>query len=375
MVAIADEHIDALRARAQQEIDDGNIPACQFALALDGEVVVHETLGAAPANARFAMFSATKPIVASVVWQLIGDGLLDPSLPVASWWPGFAANGKQDVTLEQVMVHTSGFPNAEIDMAAFDDRPARVTQMEQWATEWEPGTRFEYHALSAHWVLAELIARVTGDDHRLAVRTRVLDPLGLDRLELGVPLDRQGDVQDLVTVGEPPTPAEVGRALGLDVDIELPPSTITLDMFDIPAVRAAGLPGGGGISDAASVARFYLALLDDRLGLWDPAVLHDATANVRNRLTGMLGFSAERTLGLETAGDGPAKRFRIGGGATSPATFGHGGAAGQIAWADPVTGLVFVFLTNGVDRNFLREARRGMDLCRLAAACVGARST
>lgn len=360
--------VDALRARAQREIDDGHIPSCQFALALAGKVVVHETLGDATPDSRYSIFSATKPIVASVIWQLMAEGLLDPAQRIAHWWPGFAQRGKEQITLEQVMLHTSGVPNAEVDMAA--DRDHRIQQMEQWSLEWEPGTKFEYHALSAHWVLAELITRLTGEDHRVAVRRRVLDPLGLDRFELGVPLERQHDIRRLVASGEPPTPADVGRALGLDIEIELPPVNFTLDMFEDAAVREAGVPGAGGVSDAGSLARFYLALLDDQNGLWDPAILHDVTTNVRNRMPNLLGFLAMRTLGLETAGDDATSRYRVGSGATSPVTFGHGGAAGQIAWADPVSGLVFVFLHNGIDRDFLREARRSIELSALAAASV-----
>lgn len=360
--------VDTLRERALQEVERGFIPSCQFALAVGGEVVVHETLGDAGPDSRYSIFSATKPVVASVVWQLMGEGLLDPLLPVSTWWPGFAAKGKGQVTLEQVLLHTSGFPNAELDLATIGDRAARVEQMESWPLEWEPGTKFEYHAMSAHWVLGELITLLTGLDHRDAVRRRVLDPLGMDRFQLGVPIGQQGDIERLVEAGEPPTRAEVAEVLGFELD--LPPMNTTLDMFEGPAVRVAGVPGGGGVSDAASLAEFYLALLDDRHGLWDPAILHDVTTNVRNRMPNVLGFLAMRTLGLEIAGDDPTRRFRVGAGATSPSAFGHGGAAGQIAWADPTTGLVFVFLSNGIDRNFLREGRRSIELCALAAQCV-----
>jgi len=362
--------VDALRARALEEVEQGNIPSCQFALALDGEVVVHETLGDAPADARYGIFSATKPLVASVIWQLMGEQRLDQRQPVSTWWPGFAENGKGAVTLEQVLLHTSGFPNAEIDLRSAGDRSARVDAMEHWTLEWEPGSKFEYHPMSAHWVLAELITLVTGDDHRDALRSRVLDPLGLERLELGVPIDRQDDIQRLVTAGDAPTAAEVGQALGVNMEIQLPPATFTLEEFEDPNVRCAGVPGGGGVSDAASLAGFYLALLDDRHHLWDPAILHDVTTNVRNRFQNFLGLVVMRSLGLEVAGDDGGNRYRVGAGAASPSTFGHGGAAGQISWADPMTGLVFVFLTNGVDRNFLRELRRGIDLSVLAVDCV-----
>ena len=64
--------------RARREIDEGLLPSCQLALALDGEVVVEEAFGDATIDSRYTMFSATKPVVASVVWQLLGEGVLNP---------------------------------------------------------------------------------------------------------------------------------------------------------------------------------------------------------------------------------------------------------------------------------------------------------
>ena len=71
--------VDALRTRARREIDEGLLPSCQLALARDGELVVSETFGDATPATRYVVFSATKAFVAGAVWQLIGDGLLDPS--------------------------------------------------------------------------------------------------------------------------------------------------------------------------------------------------------------------------------------------------------------------------------------------------------
>ena len=60
--------VDELRRRAEQEVAAGHIPSCQFALARDGQVLVQETIGA-PEGSRYTVFSATKPVVASVIWQ------------------------------------------------------------------------------------------------------------------------------------------------------------------------------------------------------------------------------------------------------------------------------------------------------------------
>jgi CubicO group peptidase (beta-lactamase class C family) len=378
------EHVERLRARARADVDDGLTPACQFALALDGQVIAQETFGADD-DARFSMWSATKPVFASVVWQLMGEGLLDPAAPVVDTWPEFGRHGKDRVTLDHLLTHTSGFPAAPLDLATIGDREARVAQMEQWSLDAEPGTAFAYHALSAHWVMAELVTRVTGADHRDALRQRVLDPLGLARLELGVPVERQGDLQPTTDTGLPPTASELAESLGLPQlpDLLMPfvieggaaeateSPFADLHAWQEPHVLAAGLPGAGGVSDAASLALFYQALLHDPTGLWDPAVRADVTSTVRNTLVGPpLGIAANRTRGLEVQGDDTGSRWRAGNGVVSPTTFGHGGAGGQIGWADPTTGLSFAYLTSGADRNVVRQARQGLELSAAAAACL-----
>ncbi|MGV0806629.1 serine hydrolase domain-containing protein [Mycolicibacterium setense] len=373
-----------LKQRAQQDIDDGHVPACQYALAGDGEVLAYETLGAAADDARFAMWSATKPVFASVVWQLIGEGKLSPAEPVVALWPEFGINAKAVVTLDHLLLFTAGFPQATLDLATVADRAARVRQMQAWTLDWEPGSAFQYHGFSAHYVMAELVARATGTDHRAALRERVLEPLGLDRLELGVARDRQRDIQNMVETGNRAPISEILRALGLT---EIPAGweammapaagaagsspTVGLQSLERPEVRDAGIPGAGAVSDAASVALFYQALLHNQAGVWAPEILHDVTMNVRNNYPGAdLGVLAMRTRGLELQGNDRTAIFRCSGGAASPRTFGHGGAAGQIAWADPVTGLSFAYLTNGADRNVVRQARRTQQLNAAAAACV-----
>jgi CubicO group peptidase (beta-lactamase class C family) len=373
MATLIQENVAKLSARAAREVDEGRLPSCQLALALDGEVVHEEVHGDATPDSRYVIFSATKPIVASTVWTLIQEGALDPAQRVAEVFPEFGETGKDQVTVEQVMLHTAGFPHAPMGPADWATREARIRRMSTWRLGWEPGTRYEYHATSAHWVLAELITRLTGLDHREAIRARVLDPLGLDRLQVGVPADQQADVLDLEERGEPVTPEEVRAVLGIDA---LPVTEVTDEAllgFNAPGVREVGVPGGGGISDARSLALFYQALLHDPKGIWDPALLADVTSNVRNHLPDpLMGTPAERTLGLVTAGSDGKANLRGFGHANSPQAFGHNGAAGQIAWADPATGLSFVYLTNGIDKHLFHQARRGVALSSIAATCAEA---
>ena len=244
-------------------------------MAYEGQVVLDETYGAAPGS-RYVIFSATKPVVASVIWMLLSEGKLELDRPVAADIPEFATNGKDAVTLEHVLLHTGGFPHAPMAPKLWNDREGRVRRFADWRLNWPAGTAFEYHPASGHWVLAELIQRATGRDFREVVRDRVLTPLGLNALALGVEPQDAGDVQEIVTSGEPPDPDELERTLGIR---ELPSASddSTLLEFNTDDGRRAGMPGGGGISTAADVTLFYQALLHDRQGLWDPAMLADVT--------------------------------------------------------------------------------------------------
>jgi CubicO group peptidase (beta-lactamase class C family) len=258
------------------------------------------------------------------------------------------------VTVEQVLLHTAGFPNAVLDLADGADSVRRVKHFTEWELEWEPGSRFEYHAVSAHWVLAELVERLTGEDFRDVIEARICAPLGLPRL-LGIPEDEQGDIAPFAPSGEPATEA----------------AAVDLARLESPAVRAVGVPGGGGIMTAATMARFYQALLHNPGGLWDDAVLDDVKTNIRCRYDDpLMHVPANRTIGLVVAGDDGLHQFRYAmfGKANSPGAFGHSGAHCQVAWADPATGLSFAFVKNGLPSDLFADAVDVIPLCDLAAS-------
>src|SRR6478736_7244456 len=108
------EAMDALVTRARREIDSGLLPSCQLAIAQHGEVVLDVTLGDATPDTRYVIFSCTKALIASAIWLLIGDDRLDASARVAEIVPEFATNGKDVVSVDQLLTHTSGFPRAPL---------------------------------------------------------------------------------------------------------------------------------------------------------------------------------------------------------------------------------------------------------------------
>ena len=345
--------LDELVGRAQQLVDEGVTPVCQLAVARDGQMLAFETFGDATNEHRFCAFSATKPIVASVMWMMMHDGLLSPEQLVVDHVPEFGSHGKDGITIEQVMLHTAGFPNAPMRPVDGANAERRRAAFAAWTLEWEPGSRFEYHAESAHWVLIDLIERVTGLDFRDAIDARLCVPLGLPRL-LGIPVDEQADIVSGVRVGPPrdhPDPL--------------------MNVANDPGTRAAGVPGGGGIMTAESMVSFYQAVLRNPSDLWGADTLHDATTRVRCEFDDpLMGVPVNRSLGLVLAGDDGLHQFRYAmfGKECSPGSFGHAGAYLQVAWADPATGTSFAFLKNGYCVDMLADAGNVLPLSDLAAA-------
>jgi CubicO group peptidase (beta-lactamase class C family) len=359
------ERVDALRERVRREIDEGLLPSAQIAIAKDGEVVVHETFGDATNDTRYCIFSSTKAFAVSSFWTLIGEGKVAIADKVADILPGFEENGKENVTVEHVLLHTAGFPNGIMGPPHWRTHEQRLTVYPRWKLDWDPGMRFMYHATSAHWVLMDILTKVTGTDHRDYIKQRVLEPIGLQSFALGIPPEEQTNLAEISYVGEEMTPDELEAAFGIR-EIPAPRGSLAA-MQDFALTlnesesREVGIPGGGGFSNAADVALFYQELLHNSKGIWDDEVLKDGKERVRNNLPDpMFGVTASRALGLVVAGDDGKANMRGFGKTFSPRTFGHGGAGGQIALADPESGISFSYLTNGHDRHMVRQARRGV---------------
>jgi CubicO group peptidase (beta-lactamase class C family) len=376
-VGIDSAKLADLFARAEREVREGRLPSVQVAVARHGRLAGVRTFGtvshegrSAPATdgTLYVVFSCTKAITASAVWLLLEEGKLSLAERAADVIPEFASNGKDAITVEQLLTHTAGIPRAPYRQRDWDwSRLAEA--FARWRLNWEPGSRYEYHHTSGMWVLAALVQARSGIDFRAFVRTRIAEPLGLADLRMGLPRALHGRLADLVHVGRERTPEEFA-ASGLPVP---PASEVTEEAiagFNDARVREIGVPGGGATATAADLALFYQALLAGGAGVWQPETIAEAR-RIRNPgfLDPLLGKPANRGLGVVVAG-GPEKVFLGFGKACSAEAFGHLGVGGQIGWGDPATGLSFGFCTNGVERDPVALGRRTAALANRAAACA-----
>jgi CubicO group peptidase (beta-lactamase class C family) len=369
-VGIEPAKLEKLIARARREVDEGILPSCQLAVAREGRLAALQSFGAADTASLYVVFSCSKAITSAVGWQLVEEGKLGLDECVADTLPEFETHGKHTVRVEQLFTHTAGFPHAPSGLPDWAPREALRARFARWRTTWEPGSRFEYHPSSSMWVIAVLCEERTGRSFGELVRTRIAEPLGLADLYMGAPREQHARIAELVYTGTALTPEDF-RARGWPV----PPVTEVTEeavlRFNTPAFREVGVPGGGVVAGAADLALFYQALLAggkaaDGRSVWSAETIADARrVRTGDFVDPLFGKRANRGLGITIAGD-VDRVFRGFGRTNSELAFGHNGAGGQIAWGDPATGISFVYLTNGFDRDLIRQGRRGVALSSLA---------
>ncbi|MBF6599448.1 MAG: beta-lactamase family protein [Dehalococcoidia bacterium] len=374
-LGIEPERLEAVFARAKRDVDDGVLPSAQVAIARHGRLAGMRSFGsavqgggeqAATDDTLYHIFSCTKAVVASAAWLLFESGDLRLDERVAEIIPEFGTNGKDVITVEQLLLHAGGFPLAPFKPEHWGDREALLAAFSQWRLNWPADSRYEYHPTSAHWVLAELIERRTGTEWKQFIRDRITGPMKLGELYIGCPPEQQQRVADVVHIGE-----QVAPPGGWG---EVTPEFI--ERFNRPWQRAKGAPGASGAASAATLALFYQPLINGGVTADGTRIMKAETiafaTTVRSKphhVEQVTGISPNRGLSIVVAG-GDGNAFMRGFGRTcSPRAFGHGGAGGQIAWGDPETGISIGYCTNGfVD--VLTVGRRLTALGSLAAACA-----
>lgn len=306
------------------------------------------------------MFSGTKGLVATLTALTVDRGELDVRAPVAHYWPEFAANGKERVTVAQILDHTVGLLYTDPEPAGgMLDIPAHTAVLAEQRPLWEPGTRVAYHAVTWGYLVEELLLRITGRRAGELLREQVARPCGLD-LHLGL--------SDQVE----PRVSPVFQAPGYTIGTFLP-DTDQQDVLDrmygrgaegamsLPNTRAyhaSGLASGAGIAGADAIARFYSLVACGELLSPDTLELFTRTwssgtdeANGRPVAFG-LGYELQDSLGNY----GPVER-----------AYGHSGAGGSVHGVWPHVGIGFSFHTNEMFTS--TQDRRAKDLLAALAEC------
>jgi len=324
---------------------DGLEHGAAVAVMVDGKIVVDLWGGFADQAATrlwqrdtlVNVWSVTKGVMSLAVAMLVERGKLRYEAPIADAWPEFAANGKEDISLDLAMSHQAGLNGLSVPMG-IDGLYAWTPYADALAAMaplWEPGSRSVYHALSFGSLAGEPLRRVDGRSPGRFMAEEIAQPLDI-AFYLGLPEAQEHRVAEMIE--GPGTSDWIGALLTSPYPHSCQNPTFTATMPNDRAWRAAEIPAANGQGDALGLATIYGSLVAGNSRLLSASGLAEAT---RPRFSGV--DACFGIPGIWGAG------YRLGdpsyGAKASSGTFGHGGWGGSLAFADPDARVGFAFVT------------------------------
>jgi CubicO group peptidase (beta-lactamase class C family) len=330
---------------------------------LNGKTVVDLSVGSADALGRRPWtpdtlglsFSTTKGVASTVIHRLADRGALDYDEPVATYWPEFAAGGKQRVTVRDVLTHRAGLSSVRAVATRAEDLLDHIGMEERLAARdvHAPTSRSAYHGITYGWLVAGIARRVSGG-RGLAdlVKSEIAEPLGVPALHIGVRDAARELVAEPVGAGL----RHLGSAARLfspvwirarrtraAIEALVVPGFHRLFEGPEPPIWNTEMPAVNGAFSADALARMYGALAnrgcDDGTRLLSPDAT-EALGRVQVRTPdAVLGVRMRWRLGYHQA---------FGTGRNATRAFGHYGYGGSGGWADPELGLSLGFVTNRI---------------------------
>ncbi|MDN3020471.1 serine hydrolase domain-containing protein [Streptomyces sp. S.PB5] len=298
------------------------------------------------AGSLHAVFSSTKGAAHLVVALLVQDGTLELDRKVTYYWPEFGAEGKGALTLRDLITHRAGLIGLDAGFSRDELADDRVIA-ERLADQrpfWRPGTAFGYHALVIGALTGEVVRRATGRTIQELWEERIRAPYALD-FHLGLPAalePRYRPAQPMIPtpvqqaeIDATPTGPHTLSSIAFNGHVPDPGDLV--DYANSRTVRAKGPASAGGVAAARGLAGMYAAAIseiDDRPPLLKP----DTIAEVGQiHSTGYdLVARDHRSFGLGFQAIADTRHPFLGTG-----TFGHSGAGGSQAFADPWSGLAY----------------------------------
>jgi CubicO group peptidase (beta-lactamase class C family) len=295
-------------------------------------------------------FSTTKGVASTALHLLADRGLVDYDAPVATYWPEFAQNGKEQLTVRHVLSHSAGLHR----FATIVDRSSRSLDFQYMADalarsapSYRPGTSVGYHGLPFGWLVGEIVRRVSGKPIDQFVREELAGPLGVDGLHIGCPLGARERLAPLQPMALPRLPGllqPVLSVVGVPFSYLLSATGSPInprrianvfagrsmeDVIYSPDILDCAMPAVNGFFDAVSLGAMY-AMLAGGGALGDVRLLSEHSVR---RLSEIQNDQRDRVIMVRM-------QWRLGyhrlvGTGGLPGAFGHFGLGGSGGWADP----------------------------------------
>ncbi|MEV0646002.1 serine hydrolase domain-containing protein [Phytomonospora sp. NPDC050363] len=346
---VADGFERVADAFASNVSEHGDVGQC--CVHLDGRLVADLRAGL-PDDAVEVVFSATKGATAACANLLVQRGLLDLDAPVTRYWPEYGADGKEETLVRWVLSHKAGVlaPEPGLTMDDLGDWDRIVAALAEREPVWVPGSAYGYHAQTFGWLVGELVRRVDGRGLGRFFAEEVAGPAEAD-FWIGFPAGEEPRLAPLSALEAEPPPGfdpeqfDMSQYIG---PLLMPATTLNGalpdDIVEAAAdrrYRAAELGAAGGVGSARGLSRMYAWLLDE----FEPGTVADILrpdTSGPDRVLSTDAMPVEQRFGrgfmVPSPEDSP----------TGSATFGHEGAGGTTAFADPEHRVAFAYATTRI---------------------------
>ncbi|WP_416956931.1 serine hydrolase domain-containing protein [Streptomyces sp. Agncl-13] len=365
-----DPRFSAVRTAFEENFRDRDELGAALTVTVGGETVVDLWGGWADAartrpwekDTLVNVWSTTKGPVALCAHILADRGLLDLDAPVATYWPEFAAAGKENVLVRHLLSHRAGLaglrePHSLAQLYDWELTTGRLAATEPW---WEPGTRSGYHAITYGFLVGEVVRRVSGLLPSAFLEREVTGPLGID-FTIGLPEKEAGRAAELV---HPPAASASEQAA---IFSQLTPAAIAAltnpaagaAEANTPEWRAAEIPAANGHGTARAVAALYGVFAGRGTHGGHRVLSPEAVERVREGqgscrdLVLGAGFAHETEVGLGLWLSGPNGSY-----GRNPKAFGHDGFGGSFGLADPEAGLSMGYVMNRMGPHIADDPRK-----------------
>lgn len=349
------QNLEDLQIQVQQLLDElaeNDIGAgFQVSAYWHGELVLNAFSGSTDSAGRrsvasdtlFVVQSCSKGIISTAIHILVQQGKLAYDERISHYWPEFGANGKENITLRQVLTHTAGVPlmPTYADMRLITDWRAMVCEMEKLEPIWEPGSKSGYHGLTFGWILGETASRADGRTIAQIVHDEICKPLGIEKdLYLGASSEAESRIAEIsgeaVPIASMPNDMLFKRVL--------PPALVPVanPEWNTPWFHTAAVPAVNVVATAQALACMYASLIDEGVNgkrLLEPTSIAEATSLHFEGIDEVALAPIRLGLGYSLSQEGDV----MGG---NPMAFGYAGLGGMIGYADPSNCLAVAVLCN-----------------------------
>jgi CubicO group peptidase (beta-lactamase class C family) len=309
-------------------------------------------------NTLVLVWSATKGIGSACVLHVLQEGGIGTDRIVAEFWPEFAQAGKEKITLAQLLSHQAGLCalDARVDML---DYGAVIRALEVQKPLWLPGTAHGYHARTFGFLLDELVRRIAGKTLSQYWREVFAQPLNLD-LWIGLPEKENPRVATAYAVkgGRPPEPKQFYSDLRTPGTLARktftsPYGLNSVSAMNTPENRARPIVSFGGIGSASALAKFYFMLANggklDGQTFFSEETITWMTTNLVDGMDRVFQIPTAFSAGFMKDPRNTARRLF----GPSRNAFGHPGAGGSHAFADPENRISFAYVMNQMEQSLL----------------------